>query len=263
MPRPTATVSVGSKAAKAAPTASPSALPSMATALAFAAGLAGAALSGGLACARSDACATAVSPFLLWRAGSTPYTAPATPASRFGSAESAPIPGSPEAVALSAKAAAEAAKPAPPTDGPIPGMWVDGGANAPRDADTPAWPARIRVERARFFPRKAGALEMAIKVRRIERARRARRNKKKKCQGFLSERGWEHVSSRVVRAPRAFRFRRAFGATACKRMRTVRLIERERGGGGTARHGAHAAPLSVSPTPPLSLFFFFFFFFFF
>jgi hypothetical protein len=54
-------------------------------------------------------------------------------------------------------------------------MWVDGGDNPPREADAPAWPARIRVERSRFMPRKPGALEAAIKV-----SKGGRRQKKKR-----------------------------------------------------------------------------------
>lgn len=168
----TATISVATAGRRKGSQATQQPAPSSARPLlALAAGLAATAVAACAGCARSDACTAVAAPFLAgaWRGrgGGSPYAVPATPASRFGSAESAPLPGTPEAAEAAAlkAAAAAAAKPPPPTDGPIPGMWVDGGDNAPRPDDAPAWPARVRVERSRMFPRKAGALEAAIKVR--------------------------------------------------------------------------------------------------
>jgi len=47
---------------------------------------------------------------------------------------------------------------------PLPGMYVGGGANAPRARGVPAWPARVRVERGTLKPAKPGALEVALQV---------------------------------------------------------------------------------------------------
>lgn len=51
---------------------------------------------------------------------------------------------------------------------PLPGLHVDGGSNAPRPSGSiGSWPARVRVERQRLRPRKRGAMERAVEVRRV------------------------------------------------------------------------------------------------
>lgn len=79
---------------------------------------------------------------------------------------------SPAAAAADPPAAAVATEVAfdaeDPDSLPLPGLHVDGGSNAPRPSGSiGSWPARVRVERQRLRPRKRGAMERAVEVRRV------------------------------------------------------------------------------------------------